>query len=57
MGALTLGEVGFGKTMGQYRVGPCFVTTGIIYEAKTLYIFKRPGLARALLQTRLSLTD
>ena len=23
-GALTLGEVGFGETMGQCRVGPCF---------------------------------
>ena len=27
-GHLILGEVGFGKTMGQYRVGPCFCPSG-----------------------------
>ena len=32
-GHLTLGEVGFGETMGQCRVGPCFFSCAV-HQAK-----------------------
>ena len=35
-GHLTLGEVGFGETMGQCRVGPC-LSSNLVFAFKSIF--------------------